>query len=85
MFAVASIAAQRLLASWYAPLIKKNSRHQSMMVLWIFLFAFVGIQMGYVLRPFIGDPTSPTTFLRENPFENAYVRVWKLVLDVIGV
>ena len=85
MFAVASISAQRLLASWYAPLIKKNSRHQSMMVLWIFLFAFVGIQMGYVLRPFIGDPTSPTTFLRENPFENAYVRVWKLVLDVIGV
>ena len=85
MFAVASISAQRLLASWYAPLIKKNSRHRSMMVVWIFVFAFVGIQMGYVLRPFIGDPNSPTTFLRENPFENAYIRVWELVLDVVGV
>ena len=84
MFAVASISAQRLLALWYAPLIRKNSRHRSMMVLWIFLFAFVGIQMGYVLRPFIGNPTSPTSFLRENPFENAYVRVWKLVLEVVG-
>jgi len=84
MFAVASISAQRLLASWYAPLIKKNSRHRSMMVVWIFVFAFVGIQMGYVLRPFIGNPTSPTSFLRENPFENAYVHVWKLILDVVG-
>lgn len=84
MFAVASISAQRLLASWYAPLIKKNSRHRSMMVVWIFVFAFVGIQMGYVLRPFIGNPTSPTSFLRENPFENAYIHVWELVLDVIG-
>ena len=85
MFAVASISAQRLLASWYEPLIKKNSRHRSMMVVWIFVFAFVGIQMGYVLRPFIGDPTSPTSFLRENPFENAYIRVWSLVLDVLGI
>ncbi len=84
MFAVASISAQRLLASWYAPLIEKNSRHRGMMVLWIFVFAFVGIQMGYVLRPFIGDPKSPTTFLRENPFENAYIRVWELVLEVSG-
>lgn len=84
MFAVASISAQRLLASKYAPLIKKNSRHRTMIVLWIFVFAFVGIQMGYVLRPFIGNPSSPTSFLRENPFENAYVRVWKLLLDLVG-
>ena len=84
MFTVASISAQRLLALWYAPLIKKNPRHRSMMVLWIFVFAFVGIQMGYVLRPFIGQPSNPTTFLRENPFENAYVRVWELVMDVVG-
>jgi len=53
------------------------------MIIWIFVFAFVGIQMGYVLRPFIGVPTNPITFLRENPFENAYVRVWQLILDVI--
>ena len=84
MFAVASISAQRLLAAWYAPLIKKNPRHRGMMFLWIFVFAFVGIQMGYVLRPFIGSPTNPTSFLRENPFENAYVRVFELLLEVVG-
>lgn len=84
MFAVASISAQRLLASWYEPLIKKNPRHRSMMAIWIFVYAFVGIQMGYVLRPFIGDPTSATTFLRENPFQNAYMRVFYLVQEVVG-
>jgi len=82
MFTVASIAAQRLLAKWYAPLIKKNPRHRSMMALWIFVYAFVGIQLGYVLRPFVGSPTKATTLLRENPFENAYVRVWNLCLEV---
>jgi hypothetical protein len=31
---------------------------------WIFLFAVVGAQMGWVLRPFIGDPNQPFTWFR---------------------
>ncbi|HEX8916610.1 MAG TPA: hypothetical protein VF796_29940 [Humisphaera sp.] len=32
---------------------------------WIVVFGLVGAQMGWVLRPFIGSPTTPFTFFRE--------------------
>jgi hypothetical protein len=31
---------------------------------WVVLFGLVGAQMGWVLRPFIGDPNLPFQFLR---------------------
>jgi hypothetical protein len=32
---------------------------------WMVVFALVGAQMGWVLRPFIGNPNSPFTWFRE--------------------
>jgi hypothetical protein len=32
---------------------------------WVFVFALVGAQMGWVLRPFIGNPEMPFTLFRE--------------------
>lgn len=82
MFAGASITGQFLLRRLYRPLIAKNLRHRALLRLWLFIYAFVGIQMGWLLRPFIGDPTLPTRFLREDPWGNAYVltaaRIWEL-------
>jgi hypothetical protein len=77
MFTIASFAGQRLLRRFYAPLIARDARHRRMVRLWIVLYAFVGIQMGWVLRPFIGDPRTPTTFFREGAWGNAYVEVWE--------
>ena len=51
MFALASVSAQTLLGSYYGELIKRNARHRSMVRMWIVVYAFVGIQAGYVLRP----------------------------------
>jgi len=82
MFGVAAITAQILLAIHFGPLIKKNPRHRWIMRIWIFIYAFVGIQAGYVLRPFIGNPNSPTDFLRRESFQNAYLKVWDLVQQV---
>ena len=31
---------------------------------WVVLFGLVGAQMGWVLRPFIGDPDRPFTWFR---------------------
>jgi hypothetical protein len=76
MFAIASLAGQRLLGRFYAPLIARDPRHRKMVRVWILLYAFVGIQMGWVLRPFIGDPDKPTTFFRQGAWGNAYVEVW---------
>jgi hypothetical protein len=77
MFAIASLAGQRLLMRFYRPLIARNRRHRTMVRVWIVLYAFVGIQMGWVLRPFIGDPRTSTTFFREGAWGNAYVEVWE--------
>ncbi len=84
MFGTASIAAQRLLKRFYAPLIARDKRHRSMVRLWIILYAFVGIQMGWVLRPFIGQPGSRTTFFREGAWGNAYVEVWEKAAEVFN-
>jgi hypothetical protein len=83
MFAVASFAAQGLLRRWYAPLIARNPRHRMLLRTWIVIYAFVGIQMAWVLRPFVGDPNSPTRFFRQGAWGNAYVEVARMVMQVL--
>ena len=75
MFAVASIAAQGLMRRYYRPLIARSARHRTMLRAWLLIYAFVGIQMGWVLRPFIGDPTGPTEFFRQGAWGNAYIQI----------
>ncbi|MBP3960421.1 hypothetical protein J8F10_34780 [Gemmata sp. G18] len=79
MFAVASAAAQWVLRRRYAPLVARNSMHRVMLWGWLAVYAFVGIQMGWVLRPFIGHPEMPATFFRNEAWGNAYVVVLESV------
>jgi hypothetical protein len=79
MFSVASVAAQFLLRRLYRPLIAKDARHRLLLRLWLVIYAFVGIQMGWVLRPFIGHPNTPTTFFRAESWGNAYLVVWEMI------
>lgn len=53
--------------------------------IWIIVFALVGAQMSWVLRPFIGDPTLPTTFLRERGQSNFYIDVLYAIGEVMGI
>ena len=82
-FAAASVAAQWVLRRRYAPLVARNRRHRIAVRAWLGLYAFVGIQMGWVLRPFVGQPGRPVTFFREGAWGNAYVTVadilWRAV------
>ena len=78
-FGGASVLAQLLLRRNYRQLIRQDPKHRWMVRVWIFVYAFVGIQMAYVLRPFIGSPTNTISFLREDPFDNAYIRILKLI------
>lgn len=82
-FAIASVAAQWRLSQYYRPLIAQNRRHKAMQAMWLILYAFVGIQMGWTLRPFIGDPTQPAQFFRSEPFTNAYVVIVHLLLGIV--
>lgn len=83
MFAVASFAAQWVVRRLYRALIDGNIRHRTMLRFWLVIYAFVGIQLGYVLRPFIGDPEQPVRFFREGSWGNAYVFVAGLIRHAI--
>jgi hypothetical protein len=83
MFAVASLSAQVVLSRAYRPLIAANSRHRWLLRTWIVVYAFVGIQMGWTLRPFIGSPEAPVRFFRGGEWENAYVIVARMVWEVL--
>jgi len=83
MFAVATVCGQWKMNKLYRPLIAANARHRPLAIMWIALYWFVGIQMAWVLRPFVGDPHSPFQILRRQAWGNAYVVVADLVWRVL--
>lgn len=84
-FAAATWAGQQVLARHYQPLIARDPRHRLALRGWLVLFAFTGVQLAWVLRPFRGTEGFPVQFLRPEAFEqNAYVvllehfvRMWR--------
>ena len=85
MFFVASVTAQWILRRSYRPLIARDPRHRVLAWTWLVIYAFVGIQMAWVLRPFVGAPGSPVTFFRQgHAWENAYVHVAERAARTIG-
>ena len=85
MFTVACCGAQAVMRRYYGPLIRRTGRHRTMLSFWFVLYAFVGIEMGWVLRPFIGDPRAPVAFLRPDAWGNAYVVIVRLVMHAAGL
>ncbi|MBC8108566.1 MAG: hypothetical protein H7Z14_18415 [Anaerolineae bacterium] len=82
-FGVASVAGQVVLRRHYAPLTASAPVHTKLLKLWLIVFSFVGIQAAWVLRPFIGDPTRGTQFMRDDPWTNAYVWLARMIGRVI--
>ena len=85
MFGVATLAGQIVLRRAYRPLIARDRRHRFMFWAWGALYAFVGIQAAWVLRPFIGDPGRDVTFLREGAWGNAYVQLLRIAREAAGL
>jgi len=83
MFAVASLSAQWMLRRDYVPLVRDNPKHRWMLRTWLLIYVFVGIQMGWVLRPFIGDPNAPVQLFREGSWSNAYEFVLRMIWDAL--
>jgi len=51
---------------------------------WIALNLFIGTQLSWVLRPFIGSPYHPVEFLREHPLKgNFYIDTYTKILDLL--
>lgn len=83
MFAIASISAQGLLRRFYRPLIIRHPRHRLLLRAWLLIYVLVGIQMGWLLRPFIGSPEAPIQFFRPQSWGNAYEVVARLLWQVM--
>lgn len=83
LFAIASSASSISLARSYRLLVAKNTNHRLMFWVWVLLFAFVGIQLGWTLRPFIGNPFQATTFFREESFTSAYLQLIRIVRSLL--
>jgi hypothetical protein len=83
MFAAASLASQVVLARGYRPLIARNPKHRRLLRAWIVIYAFVGIQLGWTLRPFVGAPYLPVRFFRGGEIENAYVIVARMIWETL--
>lgn len=85
LFGVATLGGQALLRRYYRPLLLRDARHGQMLRIWGIVYAFVGIQMGWILRPFVGDPNRPVQFFREDTWGNAYVIVFQLIRHLFGL
>ncbi len=82
MFGAASVSAQLVLKRLYRPLIARNPIHLRLLKAWLVIYAFVGIQMGWVLRPFIGSPESAVQFFRDEAWGNAYLKLFEITMSV---
>jgi hypothetical protein len=85
MFGVATAGAQALLRRAYGPLVARDRRHRALLRIWGVLYAFVGIQMGWILRPFVGNPEVPSEFFRAGAWDNAYVIVARMIAEQLGL
>ncbi len=81
MFTLATCVGYAVMLRRYRPLLAKSRRHRVMLAAWIGMYIFVGIQMGWMLRPFVGTPGMPVTFVRQEPLSNAYVAVGRIVVQ----
>ena len=83
MFALASWNARRGLLRSYADLEQRNIVHRSLRGVWLILYAFIGIQMAWDLRPFVGNPELGVTFFRDD-IGTAFVEVPRVLFEAIG-
>ncbi|MCA8963107.1 MAG: hypothetical protein KDC38_21435 [Planctomycetes bacterium] len=78
VFALVSIQAQGSLRVVYREL-PPLPAHRALRRGWIVLYAFVGIQLGWTLRPFFGHPDLPPQLFRAAGGGNAYVEILRVL------
>ena len=52
--------------------------------IWVVIFALVGAQMGWVLRPFVGGPTTPFEWFRARE-SNFFMAVMETLKNLLGI
>lgn len=83
MLAIATALGLLVMRRRYQHLIHRNPRHRLMLAYWLLAYVFVGIQLGWMFRPFVGSPGLQPSFFRQEPFSNAYIALAKIVEQVV--
>jgi hypothetical protein len=84
LFALSSLCAHKLLRRRYRVLIARTGRHRQLLWSWMILYGFVGVQMGWVLRPFIGAPNVPVHFFRAGAWGNVYEVLFGMICKLFA-
>ena len=84
MFGVAAICGQVVLRRLFADLIANDRRHLYLLRGWLVMYAFIGVQMAWVLRPFVGNPAMTPTFFRQGAWGNAYEELARAFMNAMG-
>lgn len=59
--------------------------NNTLLRIWIVIYAVVGMQLGWRLRPFVGSQGMPFQWLRGEVDGNFYIAVWRSLLNILGV
>lgn len=88
-FAVAGFVGVTALRGRLASVIENRARHTRIVFLWIALYSFVGAQLTWIARPFLGNPGAPVEYFR--PYaerigldSNFYSAVSRLIQHSLG-
>ena len=85
IIATAGIAGNAALLKGMRQLVAKKCPANLLFISWLGAFAFVGAQMSWILRPFVGSPFFPVAFMRSNCLErNFYEFVFTEILPYLA-
>ena len=68
----AGLAGNAALFAGLRRLVRPGGPVAAVAAIWIASYAFVGTQLGWMMRPFVGSPFYPTVFLREDALDRNF-------------
>lgn len=84
ILAIAGIAGNIALLSGLRRIVRRQCPATGLFLLWLCAFAFIGCQMSWILRPFVGSPFYPVAFMRPDCLErNFYEFVFTEVIPFL--
>jgi hypothetical protein len=84
ILALAGIGGNAALLKGLRQVVRPSCPAGSLFVLWVTAFTFVGCQMSWILRPFVGSPFYPVAWMRPDCLDrNFYEFVFKEVLPYL--
>jgi hypothetical protein len=88
-FAVAGFVGVTALRGRLAAVVENRAKHTRIVFLWLAIYSFVGAQLTWVVRPFLGNPGAPVEYFR--PYaerigldSNFYSAVFTLIKHSLG-